>query len=301
MNNGSENRSRLILGTVQLGINYGIANVSGKPSQQKANEIVASAVANDVVRYDTARAYGESEKVLGIALGETHLADPAIISKLSPTLEEDSCEKIESDIQQSLGLLQASFLDCLMLHREEHLPLLDGEVGHLLTSLQSEGILKRIGVSVYTTSCALAALEHPLVSVLQLPASVFDRRFESAGVFKKAAEVGKEIHIRSALLQGVICMKPDNLPSSLISMSSYLTTLRTVCSEHAISPAVAALAWALHRYPAACVLFGAETASQVLENVTATQWMKNDALMSELDMICPPQDEHLLNPVHWNK
>lgn len=293
--------ARLILGTVQLGLEYGIANTSGRPSQQQACEIVSAAYCHGVALYDTAQAYGESEKVLGAALRAVSISNPKIISKLSPSLSEQSCETMLKDVSRSLKLLDIPTLHCLMLHREEHLPLLDGEVGASLQSLVDAGVVNRIGVSVYTVDSALAALDSPLVSVLQLPASLFDRRFESAGVFAKAAELGKEIHIRSALLQGVLCMAPETLPPFLQVFSPYVMSLRTVCLEYEVSPAVAALAWVMNHYPHAYVLFGAETAAQVVENAAAVQWLQNGALMARLDSILPPQNEQLLSPIHWSK
>ena len=64
------NFSRLVLGTVQFGLDYGIANVSGKPSFERVKAILTTAFDNGVTTLDTAAAYGDSEVVLGKALKE---------------------------------------------------------------------------------------------------------------------------------------------------------------------------------------------------------------------------------------
>src|SRR5215469_16533335 len=75
----------LVLGTVQLGMPYGIANRVGKPSREEAVRLVTRAAAAGISQIDTARAYGDSEECVGEAVA----ANPSIhvITKLSPLAE----------------------------------------------------------------------------------------------------------------------------------------------------------------------------------------------------------------------
>ena len=57
--------SAMSLGTVQLGMNYGIANTNGQPEEKQSFEMLSTALANGITSIDTARAYGTSENVLG--------------------------------------------------------------------------------------------------------------------------------------------------------------------------------------------------------------------------------------------
>ena len=57
--------SALSLGTVQLGLSYGINNADGKPSQETANAILNAALEGGINTLDTAGAYGDSEVVIG--------------------------------------------------------------------------------------------------------------------------------------------------------------------------------------------------------------------------------------------
>ena len=293
--------SRLVLGTVQLGLDYGIANTSGKPSQNIANSIVAASYGGGIRCFDTALAYGESEAVLGRALKEGGIRDVKIVSKCSPELSDNAGDELLRDVERSLDRLGVKSLYCLMLHDEDHLELLHGEIGDALELLVGQRKVKRVGISVYTPQRALEALEHPMINVLQVPASLFDRRFESAGFFFKAKTLGKEIHIRSTLLQGVLCMEPEKLPPFLQELSPSLTEFRSVCLERGITPAAAALAWCLTAYPDASVLFGAETERQVLDNLEAVPLAKENFLMDKLTAILPPQKEEVLSPLYWSR
>src|SRR5690606_38624644 len=57
--------SALTLGTVQLGLDYGIANPSGKPNMVQAHRILQCALDNHITTIDTSRHYGNSEEVIG--------------------------------------------------------------------------------------------------------------------------------------------------------------------------------------------------------------------------------------------
>ena len=51
----------MILGTVELGLDYGINNSEGKPSKMQAFELLDTAWNGGIRELDTAAAYGDSE------------------------------------------------------------------------------------------------------------------------------------------------------------------------------------------------------------------------------------------------
>ena len=62
---GAAKTPALILGTAQLGMAYGAANRRGMLSDFQARELLESAWDAGIRWFDTARAYGESERRLG--------------------------------------------------------------------------------------------------------------------------------------------------------------------------------------------------------------------------------------------
>lgn len=293
---------RLTLGTVQLGMPYGIANRTGQPSLPAATNIVATALEFGIEWFDTAQTYGESETVLGLALKALSASHRVrIISKLPPEISKVDPIGIRSLIRASLDRLGVTGLAGILLHREEHLTFLDGQLGEVLRETTEEGLTAGLGVSVYSTEAATAALRHPLIRVVQLPASLFDRRFAAAGVFSLARELGKEVHIRSTLLQGVLCLQPKDLPACLTPLAPALTAFHNVCRRRDYAPAPLALAWVLREYPDAHVLFGAETPQQVRMNLDNMRQADNISpdLWEELGAVLPPQEAALLNPSLW--
>ena len=78
-----------VLGTVQMGLQYGIANTYGKPGVEEASRMVRYARECGINYVDTAQVYGDSETVLGEVLGETRgLPQVNVISKISPCLHD---------------------------------------------------------------------------------------------------------------------------------------------------------------------------------------------------------------------
>ena len=95
--------SKLVLGTVQFGLNYGIANTDGKPAPERVRQILQTAYDNGIRTLDTAAAYGESETVLGTELKNLGLLDKMkIVSKVPPVPANFSDCEVEKFIIKSL-------------------------------------------------------------------------------------------------------------------------------------------------------------------------------------------------------
>src|SRR5690349_3253425 len=97
--------NKIILGTVQFGLDYGIANRSGKPTTNEVTAILDCAAANNVRMLDTAEAYGDSQEVIG----RYHRASSNrfdVITKYSASrkdLPADIVSRVEKDID-TLGV-----------------------------------------------------------------------------------------------------------------------------------------------------------------------------------------------------
>ena len=57
--------NRIGLGTVQMGLAYGVANTTGQPALAEVNAILTNASELGIDLLDTASAYGNSEEVIG--------------------------------------------------------------------------------------------------------------------------------------------------------------------------------------------------------------------------------------------
>jgi len=57
--------SKIVLGTVQFGLDYGINNIHGQVSEDESFSILKFAWEHGIDTLDTAHSYGNSEKVIG--------------------------------------------------------------------------------------------------------------------------------------------------------------------------------------------------------------------------------------------
>lgn len=201
----------MTLGTVQMGMSYGITNESGKISEADAIEIIRKAITEGVEYLDTASAYGDSERIIGKALKSGWASRVKIITKLNPLIEIDAFANdvtwrlaTRSSVLESCHKLNITKLDFLMLHRAEHLK--NSAIMSELRKLKSEGVIGDIGVSVQTPPELEEALSCNEVKIIQMPFNILDHRWDNLipVILETRQSRNVLIHARSTVLQGLL-------------------------------------------------------------------------------------------------
>jgi aryl-alcohol dehydrogenase-like predicted oxidoreductase len=205
--------SPLSLGTVQLGMAYGIANPAEPIAAAEAGAVMDAAWDGGVRCFDTARAYGEAEARIG-AWRAARGRSPVLVSKF-PSLEgeEDPFAAVEMHFTSSLAALGVERLDAYLaqLPADIHRP----GVADSLRALCDSGRLAAFGVSVYDADEIDRALGIPGLGVVQAPVSIFDTRLIRSGALDRCRAAGIVVFTRSAFLQGALFMAPYALPYHL--------------------------------------------------------------------------------------
>lgn len=201
-----------VLGTAQLGMEYGI-NSTGQPSTMEARKLIEAAVINGCASADTARAYGLSERILGEHLNKVFPERVSVITKISPLEDispvatpEQAAMAVENSLLTSLLELRQHKIDTVMLHRANHLSNWGGAALNKLKDLRDQGKIGVIGVSVQTPQELDYALSEPDLGHIQMPFNIFDNRWD--GVIERIAYAKRtrqiKIHVRSVFLQGLL-------------------------------------------------------------------------------------------------
>lgn len=292
--------SRLVLGTAQLGMDYGIANKTGKPDMRMARDIVCTAWEGGIRHFDTAQGYGESEQVLGEILTELGVANQAlIVTKLAPQIDHQNKKDMEVALRQSIEKLKLDRLYSVLLHKDEFLDIFSTGLADILKSFVTEGLVEKIGISFYSSAKARVALEQGIISILQVPANVCDHSFYEAGIFDLAEKKGAEIYIRSVFLQGLLLMDTDNLPVKMQYAAPIIQATEELCKELNMSRQELTLSYIKQKYPHAFVVIGTETKQQLVNNLAA--WNSNQVLSitRRVDEIFANIDEKIINPTLW--
>ena len=218
---GREVHGAMTLGGAQLGMPYGVANCTGQPSDAETDRILERAVAHGVTMVDVARVYGVAERRVGRFLRRGYDGQLRVVTKLDPLArlsadanEDEIRAAVDASVFRSCAELGQLRLDTLLLHRWDHRHSHRGAIWRRLKYLQAEGIIEKLGASIYTPEEALDALRDSAIAHIQLPYNLLDWRWDAAGISEAARRrLGLVIHVRSSLLQGLLLVPAERWPS----------------------------------------------------------------------------------------
>jgi aryl-alcohol dehydrogenase-like predicted oxidoreductase len=290
-NSGRPPASRLALGTVQFGLNYGVANLAGQISLPDAREVLTEARQAGLDLLDTAPVYGDSES----RLGQLGVRDWRIVSKL-PSLPPgiaDVGRWVAAQVNGSCDRLGVARLYGVLLHRPGELSQEHGaELARALEDLKTSGRVEKVGVSIYDPAELPAITDRLALDLVQAPLNVFDRRLVQSGWLGRLAADGVEVHVRSIFLQGLLLL--TELPDRFAPWRSLWQRWRDWLVASDRTPIEACVQFALSFPEVAQVVVGVDGVRQLREIITlagrgSPAWPQE--VWSE--------DPRLLNPSLW--
>ena len=204
----------IILGTVQFGLDYGISNTCGKTLEYSAKQILQYAHDKNIDMIDTAAEYGNSESIVGRSINKND--NWRIITKtphfFDNCIDNTNVKQLEESFSKSLLNLGKQHIYGLLIHSCEDLLKPGGELlFKKMTELKENGLVKKIGVSIYNKEQLNAVLDNFNIDLVQLPINIFDQQLLIDGYLKKIKDNDIEIHARSIFLQGLLLMEMDSI------------------------------------------------------------------------------------------
>ena len=284
-------KSKIVLGTVQLGLPYGINNAQGKPNEEEAFRILDLALQNNISLLDTADAYGNATEVIGAYLYRNPSATVEIINKFI-----DDNISLSVKFEKSLRLLSSNSLYAYMYHRFSDYS--SGKFAKDLNRLKEEKKIMKVGVSVYSLQELEQVIADTTVDLIQLPLSPFDYSHEKQELVKEAKAAGKEIHVRSVFLQGLLFKTPDQLTGNLKSLYEPLKKFHEIVHSLQLNARQVCLNYAVHKAEIDHVLIGVDTATQLRENMDSILPYFDGEIMKKVESIVV-SDVAMLNPSNW--
>jgi aryl-alcohol dehydrogenase-like predicted oxidoreductase len=287
--------SKLILGTVQFGLNYGINNTAGKPSKENIKSILDSAYNSGIKLLDTAEAYGDSQN----KIGEYHNNSTNkfnVITKFSSNTEGFSLNIIER-VHNNLKILDVDKLHCYMFHSFDDFNKYFEKYRKDLLILKRDGIINNIGVSLYSNDELESVLKFDEITLIQLPFNLLDNNNKRGDILKKAKAKGIEIHTRSAFLQGLFFMNTSKLTIRIKPLGSYLNSLNDLCDEYYKMNDLA-LNYVCNNKNIDKVLIGVDNVHQLASNLLSEKKMIQKKIIKQIEAVDVKETE-LLNPSNW--
>ncbi len=286
--------SKLALGTVQFGLDYGINNQRGRVPREEAFAILECAAQNGIKMLDTAAGYGESEAVLG-----QYLSGPDRQFLIVSKLPQCRAKEVAAKVQESLRRLRIGNLYGYILHNFQAYSA-EPAVWESLQAQKEKGLIDKIGFSLYYPKELETVLSNRLsVDLVQIPYSLFDQRF--AEYLPNLKAQGIEVHVRSVFLQGLVFMRPEELTGELARLRPKLSKLRSLAEASGLSIASLCLNYVLLNGNIDRVVVGVDGIENFREllAIQQEQSLVRPVIM-ELEQL-READENLILPINWQK
>lgn len=286
---------RVALGTVQFGLPYGIANREGQISRSVAKTMLQLAAAKGIDTLDTAISYGDSET----CLGEVGTQEFKLVTKLPaiPDTCSDITGWINDQVSASLCRLKVNSLYGFLLHRPDQLLGVDGKViFRALQELKNEGLVQKIGISIYSPSELEKLIPLYKFDLLQAPFNLIDHRLFTSGWLQRLKQEGVEIHTRSAFLQGLLLIPRSEIPNKFERWAEVWNNWHAWLAIQPISAVQACLAYPLSFQEIDRVVIGADSKEQLQQIIDSAVTQESYGFP---DLHC--ENENLINPANWSQ
>lgn len=285
--------SKLILGTVQMGLPYGINNTTGKVLLEDSLEILEYAFENGIKTLDTAEAYGNAHEVIGIFHDKHPNKKFKVITKFPNQISSNIVEKVEGYLND----LNVDQLDTLLFHSfssySDNIERLD-----ILKKLKAEKKIKNLGVSVYTNDDIEKVLLNDDVDIIQLPFNMFDNANLRNDILQKIKSKGKTVHTRSALLQGLFFKDSNDQNDVVQKLKNELVLLSEISKNNKASISELALSYCLQQNTIDNVIIGVDSINQLMDNIKSMNYKIDSKTVDKINTI-KVRNLDLLNPSLW--
>ena len=288
--------SKLILGTVQFGLHYGINNTIGKLTEDQVFELLETAYELGIKTLDTAEAYGNAHSIIS-SFHKQSKKRFNIISKYSSSNFDYPIDLVER-IQVHCSNFNVNYLEGYMFHSYNDFKININNEPNVLENIKNSGLVKKIGVSAYSNDEIEDLLNFKNINLIQLPFNLFDNEYQRKEILEKAKKRNIEIHTRSVFLQGLFFKDFNTLTNCLLPLKNNLSELSLILKNNNISIESLALNYPLNKTYIDKVLIGVDSLEQLKKNIKATENDFDKSIYEEIDCI-QIKNTKLLNPSNW--
>ena len=300
--------SEIAFGGVEIGIPYGIGVKSKEDmlSEPEAIDLLHSAIDAGINFFDTARMYGESERIMGEAFKERrdevvictkcrHFIDSEGNMPEGPELEKI----IESSLKESMETLQTDYIDVFMLHQAPLKVLENEKIADIFLKLKQSGKIRATGVSTYKSDETEKAIETGVWNVIQLPYNMMDQRHSE--FFESAFRQGIGLVVRSVLLKGLLSDRGKGLHPALKDVEEHIKAYNKLLAGKDYNLSALATKFALSSPEISSVLVGIDRREYLEQSLrTADGRYLDQKLLKEAKELAYP-DPDFLNLPHWDR
>lgn len=294
--------SRLGLGTVQFGLDYGF---SVAKVQSAVDEILDSARELGITFIDTARAYGDSEAKIGDHLRRRSYPGLAVATKLAPLTRAVAMDPaalrrhVIASVSDSRAALGRDRLDIVLLHQSDDWLIQSELFWDTVAEVQTtEGLWGEFGVSVYDVPSArhVLAAAPAIVRAVEIPYNIFDRRFAALATEFERHRI--RVISRSAFLKGLLPLPTAELPEWATDLVAAKRRLDDLAAAGRTSVADLALRSCLRARFIESTIVGVDSPLELRADVGSLPPRPDlEEILDEVDLI--EVDPEAMDPRRW--
>ena len=290
---------QLVLGTVQLGLPYGVTNESGQPSSAEAESILSTFTAHVGSWFDTAPSYGTSEDLLGKFIGhqnESHICTKSISFDLTQRLTGQISD-LEQSFQRSLMRLGRKRVEIFLMHQADCLNHPDfPRVKEWLLEQKQRGAIAALGVSIYDRRDVHQWESHlDWIDWVQMPLNILDQRVVNDGFIQYLRRHNIQLQARSVFLQGLLLSSKRRRSGYSVCALESLARVHRFYDENEINPLKACLDY-VQQQDVDQVLVGANSNEELMAIINA--WSKGSSALDYTSLVS--SDNYLIHPPAWS-
>ena len=287
---------KLVIGSAQWGMDYGISNSKGKTDIDEIAKILSTANKHGINTLDTASAYGDAEKIIGkLSKGNNEIITKIGIGNKNQNSKQLRCD-IQNKINKSYTDLGGKILEGVLIHDPDNLEYCKHSYKwDALKDMKEEGYMKKIGISAYDPSQAEKLVQIYKPDIIQIPFNAFDREAANLGTLKRLKEDGVEIHARSIFLQGLLLMEIKDISNYFDPWMPKIKEWHKYCLNNRLTLLEGAITNAMGEENIDKYIVGIENTRQLEQIIDATKRTVRDNFESSNS----GSDEGLINPSKW--
>ena len=249
-----DNNKNFIIGTAQIGQTYGINQSSKLNTYVAGTKFIDEAIKLGCTMFDTAPAYGISEKIIGRRKNKVNIQ---VYTKI-PKLKITDIKEVNNYFNKSLNDLNIDNIEGLFLHNPENINICNIDV--FIKNLLKLKKINQFGLSVYEEK---DIVKNDYINLLQIPGNIFNQTILNSKKTLDFINNGGKVLIRSIFAQGLILMNTDNIPKHLYSLKTPIKQFQELSKKFEVLPEQLAISVVKELCPNMTPIIGCDNMQQL--------------------------------------
>ena len=281
---------KLILGTAQFGMQYGVTNKKGKTKKNEIKKILNHLSKKKIAYLDTASSYQKSELEIGNYL-KTNKKKFKIITKYSQSFGDIQKQFIKT--RKLIG----QYPDTILAHSAKDY--LSKNFQKSINLLKKFFLIKNIGVSLYDPNDLFKVIKIRVPDIIQVPINIFDKRFLDKKIINCLKKNNIKMHARSIFLQGLLFIDKEKVYKNFNNVSKAYEEMLKISYKEDLSLSYLSLIWAYNKKEINKVVLGVNCLKQLKLNLRYVKKKisnKSTKLIDEINL----HNNKIIKPNLWN-